>query len=53
MITNEVKKQIVEALKEQKANFSGNDTQYAISLGINKAIWNRIQKGDFDKVLAK
>lgn len=53
MITNEVKKQIVEALKEQKANFSGNDTQYAISLGINKAIWNRIQKGDFDKVLSE
>jgi hypothetical protein len=53
MITNEVKKQIVEALKEQKANFSGNDTQYAISLGINKAIWNRIQKGDYDKVLSE
>ena len=53
MITNEVKKQIVEALKEQKTNFSGNDTQYAISLGINKAIWNRIQKGDFDKVLSE
>lgn len=53
MISNEVKKQIVDALVEQKANFAGNDTQYALSLGINKAVWNRIQKSDFDKVLSE
>lgn len=53
MITSEIKKQIVDALKEQKINFTGNDTQYAVSLGINKSIWNRLKKGDYDKVLSE
>lgn len=53
MITSEVKRQIVEGLQSQKANFAGSDTQYAVSLGINKSVWNRIQKGDCDKVLSE
>jgi DNA transposition AAA+ family ATPase len=53
MITDVQKKQIVEALISQKANFAGADGQYAVSLGINKAVWNRIKKGDYYKVLSE
>jgi DNA transposition AAA+ family ATPase len=51
MITDKIKQEIVAALLAQRVNFQGNDTQYAISLGINKSVYNRIKKGDLDKVL--
>lgn len=51
MITDKIRKEIVAALSAQRVNFQGNDSQYAISLGINKSVYNRIKNGDLDKVL--
>lgn len=52
MITDKIREEIKDALVAQRANFQGNDTQYAIALGINKSVYNRIKKGDLDKVLS-
>lgn len=52
MVTSELKVKIVDAIKGLQKNFAGNDTQYALSLGINKSILNRIKKGDHEKVLS-
>lgn len=51
-ITNEIKQQIVDGLKRLQENFSGTESQFSISIGINKSIYSRIKKGDFDKVLS-
>lgn len=53
MITIEQKKQIVDALKVQRVNFSGSDSKFAVSLGINPAVYNRIKKGDTENVLSE
>ena len=52
MITASEKHQIVEALKVKRSNFSGSDSKFAISIGINPAQYNRIKNGDTEKVLS-
>ena len=52
MITLELKQKIREALALRRENFTGTDSQYAVMLGISSAIYNRIKKGETDKVLA-
>lgn len=52
MITKELKKQIVAAMTERRNNFGGSDSQYAVSLGINGSIYNRIKNGETEKILA-
>lgn len=53
MITNEIKKQIVEALEKGRENFTGSQAKYAVSIGINKAIYSRILKGYYENVLSE
>lgn len=52
MITQEIKKQILDSLAVSRKNFDGSDAKFAISLGINNAQYSRIKNGDTDKVLS-
>lgn len=52
MITTELKQRIAQAMTERRGNFGGSDAQYAVSLGINGSIYNRIKNGETEKVLA-
>lgn len=51
-ITSEFKKQVIEALKEKRNNFTGSDSKFAVSLGIDTAQYSRIKNGEIDKVLS-
>jgi len=53
MITNEIKKQIVEALEKGRENFTGSQAKYAVSIGINETVYNRILKGHYEKILSE
>jgi len=53
MLTDQIKQRIIRAILEARPNFSGSDTKYATSLGINPAIYNRIKKGELQKVVAE
>jgi hypothetical protein len=52
MITTELKQKIAAAMTVRRENFGGSDSQYAVSLGINGSIYNRIKNGETEKVLA-
>ncbi len=52
MITEEFKQRIIEALRRSRDNFPGSDTRFAVALGINKSQYNRIKKGETDKVIS-
>jgi DNA transposition AAA+ family ATPase len=52
MITQELKSKIVTALKSKRDNFHGSDNKFAVSIGINPAQYNRIKKGELDRVLS-
>lgn len=52
MITEDLKKRIVDSLAESRQLFDGSDAKFAISLGINNAQYSRIKNGDLTKVLA-
>lgn len=53
MLTEIVKQKIVRAIIDNRPNFSGSDARYATSLGINKAVYSRIKKGDTERVMAE
>jgi hypothetical protein len=50
-LTAEYRNQIVDALAVARENFEGSDAQFARKYGINAAIYSRIKKGDFEKVI--
>jgi predicted GNAT family acetyltransferase len=52
MITDEFKIKVVEAIAVSRANFSGSDTRFSVSIGINNSIYSRIKKGETDQVLS-
>ncbi|MDR3327761.1 MAG: AAA family ATPase [Prevotellaceae bacterium] len=52
MVTTELKQKIAKEMLVRRSLFSGSDSQYAVSLGLNSSIYNRIKNGDFDKVLS-
>jgi len=52
MMTNELKQQILVALKKSRSNFHGSDAKFAVSLGISGAQYSRIHRGDTDQVLS-
>jgi DNA transposition AAA+ family ATPase len=51
MITQEQKKQVVKALREQREKFQ-SAARMAIALGINQAQLSRIMKGEYENVLS-
>ena len=52
MITTALKQKIAAAMTARRENFGGSDSQYAVSLGINASVYNRIKNGETEKVLA-
>ena len=53
MITLELKKKVMLKLAEHRANFSGSDAKFAVSLGIAGAQYNRIKNGELERVLSE
>ncbi len=51
-ITKEFKDKVIKALLLQRKNFDGTDEKFAKQWGINKAAFNRLKKGQRDKVIA-
>lgn len=52
MLTKEIKNKIVDKLLEQRKIYS-TDTQHSTVLGINKAQYSRIKKGELDNVISE
>ncbi len=52
MISIEFKKKIVNELKKREKESGLSANKFAITAGIDKSIWSRLKKGDFDRVLA-
>lgn len=48
-----MKSKVITGLAEARKNFHGSDTQFATSLGINPAVYNRMKKGETEKLLAE
>lgn len=51
-MTIELKTKVIEALKIQRASFSGSDAKYATKLGIAAAQLSRIMNGELEKVIS-
>ena len=52
MITNELKQRILGEMARKRAQFSGSDAKFAVSLGINNAQYSRVKKGETEQVLS-
>lgn len=52
MLTTLIKTKIVAELQEQRKNYT-SDSKHAKVLGINKAQYSRINKGEFDNVISE
>ncbi len=52
MITKETKPKVVEALSQKRLLFSGSDSKFAVSIGIDPSQYNRIKNGETEKVLS-
>lgn len=50
-ITNLFKDKVVEQLLIQRDNFGGSDAQFARSMDINPSIYNRLKKGEREKLI--
>jgi hypothetical protein len=53
MITDELKKRILEKLARSREMFDGSDAKFSVSIGINSAQYSRIKNGDTEKVLSE
>lgn len=51
MITNDIKKRIIEAIKANRENYP-SDAKHAAALGINTAVYSAVKNGQTDKVLS-
>ena len=52
-ITQDFINKVAEGILAKRDNYSGSDSDFARSLGINQAIFNRIKKGEREKLLAE
>ena len=51
MVTEELKRKVLEGLAAGRENFGGSDAKYATSLGISPGQYSRIKNGDTERVL--
>lgn len=51
-LTEEYKKAVLDALLENRANFTGSDADYAKQWGINKTVFSTLKKGDVEKKIS-
>lgn len=52
MISTELKQRIATAIRSDYENFAGSEAQHAGKLGISASVYNRIKRGELDRVLA-
>lgn len=52
-ITQEFINKVAEGVLAKRENYSGSDADFARSLGINQSVFNRIKKGEREKILAE
>lgn len=52
MITESIKKSIIESMKENRAVFGGSDAKYAKTLGISASQYSRIMRGETERILS-
>lgn len=52
MITADLKNKILAAMQARRANFTGSDTKFAVSIGINNAQYSRIKNGETERVIS-
>jgi hypothetical protein len=52
MVTIEFKKKVIDALAIARENFDGSDARFAVSIGLNAAIYSRLKKGETEQVLS-
>lgn len=51
-LTNEFKIKVRTAILEKRENYGGSDADFSKSLGINNAVFSRLKKGEYDKILS-
>ncbi|TWP23498.1 ATP-binding protein [Apibacter muscae] len=51
-LSTEFKQKVRTTLLAQRENYGGSDSDYSKKLGINKSIYNRIKKGEIERVLS-
>lgn len=52
MITEELKTRVIAEMQNRRNLFNGSDAKFAVSLGINNAVYSRIKNGEHDRVLS-
>ncbi|MDR0757849.1 MAG: ATP-binding protein, partial [Tannerella sp.] len=52
MISKELKQKIAAAITTRRGMFGGSDGQYAISLGLNGSVYNRLKNGETEKIIS-
>lgn len=50
-LTKDYKQKVAEALRQVRKNSDGSDAAFAKRWGMNGSVWNRIKKGETEKVL--
>jgi hypothetical protein len=51
-LTTDFKENVVSALLVQRENYSGSDTDFSRQYGIDKSVYNRLKKGEREKLIA-
>ncbi|MDD2294118.1 MAG: ATP-binding protein [Bacteroidales bacterium] len=53
MITEQLKKRILEDLARDRENFTGSDAKFATSIGMSAAQYSRIKRGETERVISE
>ncbi|HNW71160.1 MAG TPA: ATP-binding protein [Bacteroidales bacterium] len=53
MVTEELKTRVMAELQNRRTLFGGSDAKFAVSLGINNAIYSRMKNGETRQVLSE
>ncbi len=52
MVTKELKQKVLVSLQQARENFTGSDAKFSVSIGMNAAQYNRIKKGETERILS-
>lgn len=53
MITEELKTRVMAELQSRRTLFEGSDAKFAVSLGINNAVYSRMKNGETKQILSE
>jgi hypothetical protein len=52
VLSDDFKKQVIDALSDQRGNYDGSDTAFAKQYGLNNAVYSRLKKGETERLLS-